>query len=153
MTKLQSALKKKTPQGNGLSYEFYRQVVGLPDSTQQTTPIATPNQKEQVTSGSKFQEQNDHHVPKLTTKGYSMTSSFENLKAMSEADLAAMSNFVVEIEELGSVAWDGAVDVRCIDLDRVISIGHKDVAVYDAEEVEGTKPPVRSKLNRPAVIT
>jgi len=153
MTKLQSALKKKTPQGNGSSYEFYRQVVGSPDSTQQTTPIATPNQKEQVTSGSKFQEQNDHHVPKLTTKGYSMTPSFEDLKAMSEADLAAVSNFVVEREGFGSVAWDGAVDVRGIDLDRVISIEHKDVAVYDAEEAEGTKPPVGSKLNRPAVIT
>ena len=41
---------------------------------------------------------------------------------------------------------------RC-NLDSVVSIETKTVAVYDNEAADATKPVVGSKLNRPAVIT
>jgi hypothetical protein len=72
---------------------------------------------------------------------------------MSEADLAAVSGFRIERPEYGSVAWDGAVDVRGVDLDSVVVIESKNVSVYDEAESKGQKPQQGSKLNRPAVIT
>ena len=72
---------------------------------------------------------------------------------MSDVEIATLSNFVVEKIGVASVAWDGAVDIRGIDLDSIISIEPKDVSVYEEQEKAGTKPPVGTKLNRPAVIT
>ena len=120
----------------GAGYDFYRTIVG----ENGTTPAASSN----------FPA----YVPKLTKgDGYSVSPSIEAMGQMSEADLAAVSNFVVSREGLGSIAWEGAVDVRGVDLDSVVQIKFRDVAVYDAEEENGTKPPLGSKLNRPAVIT
>jgi hypothetical protein len=94
-------------------------------------------------------------VPKLTKGGYVVSPSLEELAKFSEADLAAVSHFVVSRPGYGSVAWEGAVDVRGVDLDIVVAIEDKEVAVYDEyEENTGyAKPPVGSKLNRPAIIT
>jgi len=120
----------------GAGYDFYRTIVG----ENGTTPAASSNLPS--------------YVPKLTkSDGYSVSPSIEAMAQMSEADLAAVSNFVVSREGLGSIAWEGAVDVRGVDLDSVVEIKFRDVAVYDAEEENGTKPPLGSKLNRPAVIT
>jgi nuclear pore complex protein Nup98-Nup96 len=93
------------------------------------------------------------YVPKLTMAGYSTTPSLEEMETKSEAELAALSGFSISREGYGSVAWDGTVDVRDIDLDTIISISHQDVAVYDSQEVDGTKPAIGEKLNRPAVIS
>ena len=120
----------------GAGYDFYRTIIG----ENGTTPSAPSNLPA--------------YVPKLTKgDGYSVSPSVETMAQMSEADLAAVSNFVVSREGLGSIAWEGAVDVRGVDLDTVVEIKFRDVAVYDAEEENGTKPPLGSKLNRPAVIT
>jgi nuclear pore complex protein Nup98-Nup96 len=91
--------------------------------------------------------------PKLTMDGYETRPSIADLSKMSEAELAAVPNFVIARPGYGEVAWEGTVDVRDADLDRIISINPKDVAVYQIEEDEGTKPPVGTRLNRPAVIT
>jgi len=123
----------------GLAYDFYRQVVGSPDENG-TTPSAESSAPS--------------YVPKLTKgDGYEVKPSLAAMADMSEADLAAVSGFEVSRGGFGSIAWEGAVDVRGVDLDSVVSIEARDVAVYDAEEEDGTKPPEGSKLNRPAIIT
>ncbi len=133
-----SGKKKKTPRGNGESYDYYRTVIGSPQFTEEKTNEVAP----QNTS-----------APILTMDGYVVTPPLSQLSQMTEAELATVSNFAVERVGVGSVAWDGAVDVRGIDLDSILSIEMKDVAVYQKQEETGTKPPEGTKLNRPAVIT
>jgi len=116
--------------------DFYRQVV---DSNR--SPSFSPQQSK------------NQFVPKLTKFGYTVHPSLAELETMSEADLAAVSGFRIERPEYGSVAWDGAVDVRGVDLDSVVVIESKNVSVYDEAESKGQKPQQGSKLNRPAVIT
>ena len=72
---------------------------------------------------------------------------------MSEAELATVSGFSILREGFGNVVWEGAVDVRGVDLDAVVNIGKNDIAVYEQQELEGTKPPQGSKLNRSAILT
>ena len=68
--------------------------------------------------------------------GYETRPSIADLSKMSEAELAAVPNFVIARPGYGEVAWEGTVDVRDADLDRIISINPKDVAVYQIEEDE-----------------
>ena len=72
---------------------------------------------------------------------------------MTPEDLATVKNFVVRRPGYGMVEWEGQVDVRGANLDRIISIRPKDVSVYGIDEAEGTKPEEGTKLNRPAKIT
>jgi Nuclear protein 96./Nucleoporin autopeptidase. len=141
-SKIQMNSSKKTQSGGTPmddAYDFYRSVIG-------TSPAAQNGE-------SSAKQHNISLVPKLTREGYVMTPSAESLSKMSEADLAAVPNFVVERIGFGSVAWEGAVDVRGIDLDSVVSIESKAVEVYHKEEEKGAKPPVGTKLNRPAILT
>jgi len=120
------------------AHDFYRQVV---DSTGRSPSSSPPLQVE------------NQFVPKLTKLGYNVFPSITELKAMSEADLATVAGFKVERPGYGSVEWDGAVDVRGVDIDTVVLIESKNVSVYDEAEETGQKPQQGSKLNRPAVIT
>lgn len=135
-----STPKSSVSPNNGFSYQYYREVTQRDDSSI-TSPIGRMN------GG------NNNCVPKLTKPGYIVSPSIEEMSRMSEADLAAVSNFKVECPEHGSILWVGAVDVRNINLDSVVEICNKEVIVYEAEEASGKKPPVGSKLNRPAIIT
>jgi len=121
--------------------DFYKQVVGSPDSSE-----GSPNPVSPVTAAK-------HLVPKLTKRGYDVYPSMAELEAMSEAELATVIGFKVERPGFGSVAWDGAVDVREVDIDAEVVIESKNVSVYDEAETTGIKPERGSKLNRPAVIT
>lgn len=124
--------KNATPT-NGAGFDFYRQVVGSP------RPSANTETKSLV--------------PKLTKPGYIVTPSLQELSKMSEAELATVSGFSILREGFGNVVWEGAVDVRGVDLDAVVNIGKNDIAVYEQQELEGTKPPQGSKLNRSAILT
>ena len=125
--------------------DYYQKVVGSPNGiVAPTVPAAT-----QPSSDRK----RPSYLPKLSKPGYSVSPSIDMLAVMSEADLATLSGFSVRHEPFGMVEWDGAVDVRYADLDASIVISQNDVSVYTRDEEEGRKPPVGSKLNRPAVIT
>ena len=113
-------------------------------TTEEPDPVTSPTPRASVATGL---------VPTLTLDGYESSPSVAELSAMSEGDLAAVTNFTVRRPGYGEVAWEGAVDVRGIDLDKVVLINPRDVSVYQAAEEEGTKPPVGTKLNRPAIIT
>jgi len=141
--------KTTTTEGktNDSLYDYYQSVVRSPESVETYQNTITTNI-------SRIRQQSSNSIlPKLTKVGYSITPSKEALAQMSAADLAAVSGFVIERAGYGSISWDGAVDIRGCDLDTVIAIESRDVAVYDNEEAIATKPPVGSKLNRPAVIT
>jgi len=92
-------------------------------------------------------------VPKLTKPGYVVSPSLDELARLSDADLAAVDGFAVTRPGYGSIHWQGAVDVRGADLDKIIDISKSDIAVYAEEEKTNSKPPEGSKLNRPALLT
>jgi nuclear pore complex protein Nup98-Nup96 len=75
-------------------------------------------------------------------QGYTTTPTLADMATKSEADLAALAGFSISREGYGSVAWEGTVDVRGINLDSIISIEHNGVAVYDDQDADGTKPAV-----------
>eukprot|EP00980_Cylindrotheca_fusiformis_P027840 scaffold22560_cov135-Cylindrotheca_fusiformis.AAC.51 len=130
--------------GNGQSnggdpaHEYYKQAIASPDEAAGT---ATPTKK--------------NSAPVLTKKGYTCTPSIQELQSMLPEDLAAVSSFSVERPGFGKIEWEGAVDVRGINIDNVVQIGASppSASVYAQEEKEGSKPPVGTKLNRPAIIT
>jgi nuclear pore complex protein Nup98-Nup96 len=130
-----------TPPTNG-GYDLYQKVTASAGST----PGSKKKAPQETDTKQSF-------VPKLTLDGYAVLPTLEEMASMSEADLATVSGFTVTRGGVGSVSWDGSVDVRGIDLDKVITIEPRDVAVYDEQERDGTKPEVGNKLNRPAVIT
>jgi len=124
---------------NGQGYDFFKKVMA--------SAGATPGSKK------KAPETQESLVPKLTRSGYAVVPSLEEMESMSEAELATVPGFTISRAGIGSVSWDGSVDVRGVDLDEIVTINHKDVGVYDEAERNGTKPEVGDKLNRRAVIT
>jgi hypothetical protein len=135
-----SAKIPATTPKNGNGYDFYNKVIASAGATPASKKVSSPGESESL-------------VPKLTKSDYAVAPSLEEMASMSEADLASVSGFTVCKAGVGSVSWDGSVDVRGVDLDEAISINVRDVAVYDSAETYGSKPPVGNKLNRPAVIT
>lgn len=95
--------------------------------------------------------------PKLSKAGYSTTPPMEALASMDEASLRAVHGFSVQNAH-GKVTWEGPTDVRGLDLDRLVEIKKKVVAVYPEDEDaaqghESLKPPEGHGLNKPATIT
>lgn len=134
-----------SPYKDQSSHTFYKQVVG-----QSLTAEGLTFKSKKALMG---HGESHSIVPKLTKDGYTVVPAIKELNAMPESKLAAVPNFSVSRNGYGSITWDDAVDVRFVDLDLSISIEDKDVAVYDIEERNGTKPCIGSKLNRPAVVT
>ena len=135
--------KTGTPSMNGdksPGLDLYKRVVESPDASDSPNTVSPVNAAK-------------HLAPKLTKRGYNVCPSIVELEAMSEAELATVSGFKIERPGFGSIAWDGAVDVREVDVDAEVVIESKNVSVYDEAETTGNKPEQGSKLNRPAVIT
>jgi nuclear pore complex protein Nup98-Nup96 len=128
-----------TTQNGGLNraQQYYQQIIDSPDNA-----AGTPGSSKKQTG-----------VPTLSKEGYACRPSIATLQAMDPADLAAVSNFSVMRKGVGKVAWEGAVDVRGANLDRIIAIDPKSVSIYTEEEEEGRKPEVGTKLNRSAILT
>ncbi|KAL3914667.1 MAG: hypothetical protein SGARI_000004 [Bacillariaceae sp.] len=123
-----------TPSSATRAEIYYKQALGSPDaSAGALVAISTP--------------------PKLTKDEYTCTPSIEILESLNPADLAAVPNFSVTRPGVGKVEWEGAVDVRGANLDKIVVIEPKAVSVYTEEEDNGTKPTVGTKLNRPAILT
>lgn len=136
-----SGQKEKTHSPSNPALDFYQQVVNG------TAPPNGNPERSTVDASPK------DYIPKLTLSDYRTSPPLSRLAAMSEADLAAVSHFSVARAGVGLVTWEGAVDVRGIDLDTTVAIEPQDISVYMLQEEKGTKPAVGSKLNRPAVIT
>ena len=89
-------------------------------------------------------------LPKLTKQNYQMSPSVTEMMNFTEEQLSAVSNFTIRNPEFGMVVWDDTVDVRRLDIDKIVSITYRDVTVY---------PNIREKhelgqgLNKPATVT
>ena len=125
----------KTPTNGDRGYEYYQQVIASPGD-------------EAAGRGPKLDL-----APKLTKTGYKCTPNVQVLATLSGEDLAAIVGFSVERVGFGKIEWEGAVDVRGADLDQICVIEEKAVSMYLIDEEENNKPPVGSKLNRPATLT
>ena len=82
-------------------------------------------------------------IPKLTAEGYSMSPSIEQLERMFERNgdeaLAAVDNFSVSSEAYGRVKWLEPVDIRGLDLDKIVSFEQACLCLYP--EDQGIEPP------------
>ena len=89
-------------------------------------------------------------MPILSKPHYTISPNLDNFN---EADLASVDDFTVSHNKHGSITWEGAVDVRGVNIDKSVIISAKEAVVYGREEELGTKPALGTKLNRPAIIT
>jgi nuclear pore complex protein Nup98-Nup96 len=124
----------KSPSSTTRADLYYQQAIGSPDALAVVTVSTSA-------------------LPKLSKEGYICSPSIETMESLDPGDLAALPNFSVSRPGVGKVEWEGAVDVRGANLDKVVVIEPKSVSVYTEEEELGTKPRVGTKLNRPAVLT
>jgi hypothetical protein len=95
-----------------------------------------------------------NHPPKLTNPELNIKPSIQELSRMPDEELAAVDGFSVW-NKWGKIEFMGRVDLRGVDLDFVISIGHRLVEVYPERNfpTEESKPVRGEKLNRPALIS
>mmetsp|Transcript_24608 Transcript_24608/g.29686 ORF Transcript_24608/g.29686 Transcript_24608/m.29686 type:complete len:1099 (+) Transcript_24608:250-3546(+) len=127
-----------SPKKNDLSYDLYKHVVDDPNESAITTLTRTADASALL--------------PKLTKENYEISPSLTTLSTFSEVDLATVPHFLISRAGYGQIQWEGAVDVRGVDLDSVVRIEMREVFVYDDVQ-DDSKPSVGEKLNRPAVIT
>lgn len=130
--------KSEGQSNGGASYDYYKQVISSPD---EAAGVSTPGRR--------------NVAPTLTKKGYTCTPSIAELEGMLPEDLAAVPGFSVERPGVGKIEWEGAVDIRGVNLDTLVQIDDspQSASVYTQEEKDGTKPKVGTKLNRSAIIT
>ena len=88
-------------------------------------------------------------APTFTKQGYSTSPPIESLREMSEKELSRVYNFEIS-HEYGCIKWD-IVDLRHVNLDDIITIGHGLFDVYPDDYKN--KPPVGQGLNKPARLT
>ena len=95
-------------------------------------------------------------LPKLNGAGYSMSPSIEQMERMFERNgddaLAALDNFTVSNETFGRVKWLEPVDVRGLDLDKIVSFEQACLCLYP--EDQDIEPPAEGEgLKKRAEVT
>lgn len=90
-------------------------------------------------------------LPVLTKPGFSMSPSLQQLASYSLNELKAVKNFSVQ-NEWASIAFTEPVDVTNANLDQILTLKHKVVAMYEGVE-EKDMPKPGEKMNRKAVLT
>ena len=81
-----------------------------------------------VRRNDRIEEEEPLPLPKLSKPGYRLTSDLSNYK--DEYGLRAVNSFGVINEGVGSVVWDDPIDVRDLDLDRIVEIEDRMVSHY-----------------------
>lgn len=99
---------------------------------------------------SKWMAVDNPGAPVLTKRGYFTVPALRDLQSMSQESLSQVQGFEVHREGFGSIVWEDNVDLRHIDLDKVVRIDQNYVSVYETPE---SAPDVGMGLNRPAVVT
>ena len=115
-------------------------------------------------------------APKLSKAGYYTTPSLEELNGYSANELSNVEGFSITRSGVGTIRWNGPVDLAGVDLDRTVVLEQGYASVYDdCEEGESgvdgesdpywgeeelkekvtrfSKPPRGEKLNVPATVT
>jgi len=95
----------------------------------------------------------DLRLPVLTKAEYFCSPTLEELSLLDGQELAqGILNFTVGRTGYGSITWDGRVDVRGLDLDRIVDIGDGYVELYPAGSGI-PEPDVGHGLNRQAEVS
>lgn len=94
---------------------------------------------------------NPEVLPKRSQK-YTTKPSFMQLEKMTEEELSAVPDFTV-VSEYATLQFEDPVDLRGVDIDKVIKMSHKMVEVYSDSEFSEAKPRIGEKLNKSAFIT
>ncbi len=97
------------------------------------------------------------NVPLLRRPGYGCRPSLKDMESMTNSDLSRVPNFSIWHTGFGSITFLKPVDLRGVDLDAIVSIERRDIAVYDTKEAaqnNGTvdSAPIGHGLNQPAII-
>ena len=90
-------------------------------------------------------------LPVLNKDGYYTVPSIEELRRRPLLEQQAVENLRVGRVGFGEIRWPGKTDVTGVNIGNVVSIEHGEVSVY-ADSCHVPKPPVGTKLNRPAVV-
>jgi nuclear pore complex protein Nup98-Nup96 len=95
-------------------------------------------------------------LPKLTAEGYSMSPTLEQMERMLERNgqdaLAAIDNFSVSNETFGRVKWLEPVDVRGLNLNKIVLFEQACLCLYP--EDQGITPPEEGQgLKKRAEVT
>jgi len=137
--------------------EYEKQPDSIRNQSSGRTRAGNESQEVQVSAfGAMESEQNrgPNHPPKLTNPEYHTKPTIQELSRMSDDELAGVSGFSMWNKE-GKIEFMGRVDLRGVDLDEVVSIGHRLVEVYPERNfpTDEYKPVKGEKLNRPALIS
>jgi nuclear pore complex protein Nup98-Nup96 len=95
-------------------------------------------------------------LPKLVGSGYSMSPTIEQMERMFERNgdeaLASVENFSISNETFGRVKWLEPVDIRGLDLDKIVSFEQACLCLYP--EDQDIEPPEEGEgLKKRAEVT
>ncbi len=146
ITMFETPSKKKGPK----ELDFQSHGVRLPvhESEDQDTTAPPPSHR---LSMEEQRQSIEYNVPLLRRPGYGCKPSLKDMSSMTDSELSRVTNFSIWHTGFGSITFLKPVDLRGVDLDAVVSIDRRDVAVYDTKE-EKDKVPIGHGLNRPAII-
>ena len=94
--------------------------------------------------------------PKLKNPHLSTNPSIEALSKMSDVQLSAIKGFEIIHSEHGSIKWIDKVDLRGLDLDKIVHIGQGSIFVYHDDESPvqlQSLPKTGEGLNNRAILT
>ncbi len=112
-------------------------------------PNDSPYALKQVSPAVPRREKEPGKAPRLKRQEYYTVPSLQELERMSGVELRRVKGFTVGNND-GKVEFEGDTDVEDLELDSIVQIEPRAVVVYPETS---EKPPVHSKLNKPATIT
>lgn len=91
-------------------------------------------------------------LPKLTKEGYGMNPPLHHLSRMTEEELSSVPEFTIW-NQYAKIKFEEPVDLRNLDLDRIVNLQKTFVELYpESEFEEDEKPSIGEELNHPAII-
>jgi hypothetical protein len=91
-------------------------------------------------------------MPIFTKEGYKCKPSLKEMSQMTEEEISALPHF--EISNMsGKIEFDGPIDVRGLNLDKIVYLNDRSVEIYRVCDFENNMPSAGTELNRPCVIT
>lgn len=92
-------------------------------------------------------------IPKPPKAGYKISPDIITLSRMTLEEIQNVENFTIE-NQFGKIVFLGKTDLTGVDLEKLVTIVHRNAEVYDDNdpEIKKIKPKVGEKLNKPAKI-
>jgi len=84
--------------------------------------------------------------PKLTKPDHYTVPSIDEMKTMTIGQLKRIKNFTIGHKKFGKVTFPNEIDIRGIDLDKIVTIEWKAIQIYENDDPN--KPPIGKGLNQ-----